>query len=234
MTISQMHERLRTELLRRIQRGDLTVTLLSQQTGFGRSHVSNFLHARARLSIDALDRILAAQHLAAEDLLQLGSTAPFGTSNITSDQVPVVSHSSALFEPVIRPNAVHMMLQLPPGALKSLHARMVASRRTWERFVAVRMDNDSADSMKPLLYEGAIAVIDRHYNSLRAHHEARPNLYAVRDNARLILRYAEYTDTRLVLRPLNIQYPVNLIEIDPEHSPGEYIAGRVVFILNKV
>jgi hypothetical protein len=35
MTFSQMNERLRVELLRRIQRGTLSVSLLSRQTGFG-------------------------------------------------------------------------------------------------------------------------------------------------------------------------------------------------------
>ena len=32
----------------------------------------------------------------------------------------------------------------------------------------------------------------------------------------------------LVLRPLNLGFPVDLIEIGPDASPGEFIAGRVV------
>jgi hypothetical protein len=227
MNISQMHERLRTELLRRVQRGSLTVSLLSKQTGFGRSHISNFLHARGQLSIDALDRILSAQQLVAENALS-------GNHDTTPVGVPVVSHSTALFEPLIRPGAVQMMLHLPPGALESIRASPVKSRRAWARFVAVRIDRRDAEPMHPLLSKNAIAVIDRHYNSLRPHGEPTPNLYAVRENARLILRYAEYTSTRLVLRPLSINARVNLIEIDPEVSPGQYIAGRVAFILNKV
>jgi hypothetical protein len=234
MNISQMHERLRTELLRRVQRGSLTVSLLSKQTGFGRSHISNFLHARGQLSIDALDRILSAQQLVAEDLIQLGANALSGNHDTTPVGVPVVSHSTALFEPLIRPGAVQMMLHLPPGALESIRASPVKSRRAWARFVAVRIDRRDAEPMHPLLSKNAIAVIDRHYNSLRPHGEPTPNLYAVRENARLILRYAEYTSTRLVLRPLSINARVNLIEIDPEVSPGQYIAGRVAFILNKV
>ena len=69
MNFTQMHERLRLELLRRIQRGTLSVSLLARQTGFGQSHLSNFLHNRRQLSLEAMDRILAAQHLAAADLL---------------------------------------------------------------------------------------------------------------------------------------------------------------------
>jgi len=234
MNISQMHDRLRTELLRRVQRGSLTVSLLSRQTGFGRSHISNFLHARSQLSTDAVDRILAAQDLAAEDLIHLGANLMTAKQDLAPVDVPVVSHSTALYEPSIRPGAKQMMVQLPPGALSSLRVTPVRSRRGWERFVAIRIDGRDAEPMHPLLYEDAIAVIDRHYNSLRPQREATPNVYAVRENTRLVLRYAEYTSTRLVLRPLSINARVNLIEIDPDASPGEYIAGRVAFIFNKV
>ena len=65
MNFTQMHERLRLELLRRIQRGTLSVSLLARQTGFGQPHLSNFLHSRRQLSLEGMDRLLAAQHLAA-------------------------------------------------------------------------------------------------------------------------------------------------------------------------
>ena len=55
-----MHERLRLELLRRIQRDTLSVSLLSRQTGFGQSHLSNFLRSRRQLSLEAIDRVLFA------------------------------------------------------------------------------------------------------------------------------------------------------------------------------
>lgn len=234
MTFSQMHERLRTMLLRRIQRGDLTVTLLSKQAGFGRSHLSNFLHARGQLSMQALDRILEAQDLAAEDLIQLGSASPGSQRDTLPVTVPLVSHTTALFEPVIRPSAIEAMLQLPPGALSSARSRVLSSRRHWQRFVAVRMDHKGAKPMQPVIREGAIAVIDRHYNSLQRHHGSRPNIYAVRSESQLVFRYAEYTATRLILRPLALHAPVNLIEIDPAVSPGEYISGRVAYIWNVV
>ena len=64
-----MHERLRLELLRRVQRGTVSVSLLGRQTGFGQAHLSNFLHSRRQLSLEAMDRILAAQHLTIADLL---------------------------------------------------------------------------------------------------------------------------------------------------------------------
>ncbi len=57
MNFTQMHERLRLELLRRMQRGSLSVSLLARETGFGQPHLSNFLRGRRRLSLEAMDRI---------------------------------------------------------------------------------------------------------------------------------------------------------------------------------
>jgi hypothetical protein len=139
MNFTQMHERLRLELLRRMQRGTLSVSLLARQTGFGQSHLSNFLHCRRQLSLDALDRILAAQHMAAGDLLpaiyQRGPVPP----DEDGSAVPVVSHASALFEPFIRPSAAQSLLHLPAGLLQSIRARVSNPRRAWQRFVAVRI-----------------------------------------------------------------------------------------------
>lgn len=233
MTFSQMHERLRVELLRRIQRGTLSISLLSRQTGFGKSHLSNFLHSRRQLSLEGLDRMLAAQHMAAEDLLQL--TRPHGfDGGEKSDSVPVVSHMAALFDPHIRTSAIEMMLEVPRRALHLLKARPVASRRAWQRFVAVRIPSTAALPMEPLILPDSLAVIDRHYNSLIPYRANRPNLYAVRDGGRLSLRYVDFMASRLVLRPLSIAFPADLIEIGPETSLGEYIAGRVVLTVNEV
>lgn len=234
MNLTQMHERLRTELLRRIQRGSLSISLLSRQTGLGKSHLSNFLHSRRRLSLEGIDRMLAAQHMSAEDLLELGAAGAIAHDYGDISSVPVVSHAAALFEPVIRSGAVQMLLHLPPGFIGRIKPRTVASRRFWQRFVAIRVSPSDALPMDPLLMPNALAVIDRHYNSLIPYRVGRPNLYAVRDGARLALRHADFAANRLVVRPLSSAFPINLIEIGPEASPGEFIAGRVVLVLNEV
>ena len=88
MNFTQMHERLRLELLRRIQRGTLSVSLLARQTGFGQPHLSNFLHSRRQLSLEAMDRILAAQHLTAADLLP--GTLPGGDRRTDGEEAALV------------------------------------------------------------------------------------------------------------------------------------------------
>jgi hypothetical protein len=232
MNFSQMHERLRTVLLRRIQRGDLSITLLSRQTGLGKSHLSRYLHAQGQLSLLALDRVLEAQHLGSEDLVDFGNQVQ--SRALRTELVPLVSHPDALFEPDIRPSTVSMWLHLPSEELQSLRRTSVASRRSWRRFVAIRIGRDDAYAMDPILYEGAIAIVDRHYNSLAAHHPPRQNVYAVRDGIRVLLRYIDTTRTHLIIRPRSIASPANLIEIATNIHPGEYIAGRVAFIFNQV
>ena len=233
MNFTQMHERLRLELLRRIQRGTLSVSLLARQTGFGQAHLSNFLHERRQLSLEAMDRVLTAQHLTAADLLPaIARTAelPFDGE---SSAVPLISHGVALFEPVIRPPAVQAVVHLPAGALKPLRARVSSSRRAWQRFVAVRIPSGEALAMDPVVTSEAVAVIDRHYNSLAPYRPNRANLYAVRQGSHLVLRYADFLSNRLILRPHNIAYPVDLIEVGHGESPGDLLAGRVVLILNE-
>jgi len=233
MNFTQMHERLRLELLRRIQRGTVSVSLLARQTGFGQSHLSNFLHSRRQLSLEALDRILAAQHMGAGDLLPANFQGLALPADGESSAVPVVSHAVALFEPHIRPSATQSMLHLPAGLLQTLRARASNSRRAWQRFVAVRIPGADALAMEPLILPEAITLIDRHYNSLIPYRPNRPNLYAVRHGAHLTLRYVDFVASRLVLRPHNIAFPVDLLEVDSGEPPSELLAGRVALILNE-
>jgi len=79
----------------------------------------------------------------------------------------------------------------------------------------------------------AIALLDRHYNSLAQYRPARPNLYALRKDAHLKLRYADFILSRLVLRPHNQAFPVELAAMGPDESPGDLIIGRVILIQNE-
>lgn len=233
MNFSQMHERLRIELLRRIRRGTVSASLLARQTGFGQSHLSNFLHSRRQLSLEAMDRILAAQHLAAEDLMLTSQKFEKDPVEEELGSIPLVPHNSALYERVIRPSAVLARLELPTKALRSGRVRAVNARRTWQRFVAVRVSAEDAIPMDPIVLPHALVVIDRHYTSLASYHPDRATLYAVRHGDGLSIRYVEFVESRLVLRPLNIDFPAQLIEVEPGGSPNDLLVGRVALILNE-
>ncbi len=234
MNITQMHERLRMEMARRIQRGTLSVSLLSRQTGFGQSHLSNFLNNRRQLSLQGMDRILNARHLVAGDLLPASSQAEPFEREADLCRVPVVSHAAAAAEPFIRASAIQGMLHLPAAAVQSARAHASSARRAWQRFVAVRISQAEALPMDPVVQPDAIAVLDRHYNSLVPYRPHRPTLYAVRQRAHLAIRYLDFQAGRLVLRPHNLAFPVDLIEIEDDSSPGEIIIGRVLLILNEI
>lgn len=232
MNFSQMHERLRVEMLRRIQRGTLSVSLLARETGFGQSHLSSFLHQKGKLSLAAVDRVLAAQHMTAGDLLPASHMARSLPMDEEMNDVPLVSHAAALSEPFIRPSAVQSMLHLPAGALQSLPERGSCTRRKWQRFVAILILSADALPMDPLVLPDAVAIIDRHYRSFMPYHPHRPTLYAVRNGAHLTLRYVQFLASRLVLRPHSLAFPVELVEVRPGECPNEWIAGRVALILN--
>jgi hypothetical protein len=236
MNFSQIHERLRLEMLRRIERGTLSVSLLARQTGFGQPHLSNFLRGRRQLSLGAMDRILVAQRLSAADLLPVLVVRESVPAE-ESGAVPLVTHAAALIERIIRPTAVQLTLHFPAELLASIQPRASSARRAWQRFVAVRAEDADAAAMEPLLQPKAIVLLDRHYNTFALYRPNRPNLYAIWQGARLKLRYADFSLGRLVLRPRNLAYPVELI--DPGGPGGwapaaDLLVGRVALVLNEL
>src|ERR1700761_569252 len=138
MKFEELHERLRLETWRRIDRGVLSSTLLASKSHLAQAHISNFLHRRRRLSLDALDRVLKAQDLRIEDLtISRDSSFPLleGNQRQAMDVVPIVSQSVAMTAPAIRAKSAVDSIQLPSGWLAALPARRAVGRRSWERFV---------------------------------------------------------------------------------------------------
>src|SRR5437763_15224163 len=76
MNFQDLHELLRVELLRRIERGTLTGSRLALQAGFQQAHISNFLNKKRALSLEGLDRVLASQNLTIDQILPLELSAP--------------------------------------------------------------------------------------------------------------------------------------------------------------
>jgi hypothetical protein len=235
MNFQQLHERLRLEIWRRVDRGTLTSSLLSRQTGLRSSHISNFLHRKRRLSLSSLDRVLAAQMLSIDDLLiERSGSIPTADRSSESGIVPLVSHVSAMSAPAILPRLVLDTVHFAAGYFDRFPPRRSVSRRTWERFVAVRLTANEALPMDPVLQSNAVAVIDRHYNSLVPWNASQPNLYAVRAGALMVFRYVTFEVDRLVLRPRNLSYPVELLDLGPNEAPSEPIVGRVCVCISEL
>jgi hypothetical protein len=234
MNFSELHERLRLELLRRIDRGGLSGALLARQTGFRQSHISNFLHRKRTLSLGGLDRILSAQMLSITDLIS-NSPAKLLSKQGDGDKppfsIPLVTHAAAMHEASPSPHASLELLHVPSQFFEHMRSRRAPSRRGWVRFVAIRVSPQQALGMDPVLPANAIVVLDRHYNSLQAYRGPQPSLYAIRAGNALLLRYAHFELNRLVLRPFNLASPVRLLALGPHEMPSDLIVGRLCLVL---
>jgi hypothetical protein len=238
MNFQDLHELLRVELLRRIERGTLTGSRLAQQAGFQQAHISNFLNRKRALSLEGLDRVLASQNLTIDQILPLDLAAaqspiPAPTSD-PIEVVPVVSPSAAMDEARISPAATIETIQVSASRLHDNRARPSTRHAHWQRFLAIRADTQQAAAMDPLLAPGAIAVLDRHYNSLAPYRAHQPTLYAVRCGGALLLRFVEYDEGRLILRPYSRAFPVQLLPLATNASPADYLVGRVCLVFSEL
>jgi hypothetical protein len=235
MNFQDLHELLRVELLRRIERGTLTGSRLAQQAGFQQAHISNFLNRKRALSLEGLDRVLAAQNLTIDQILPLDiqAAAPLQSSD-PFEIIPVVSPSTAMDEARISPTSIIETIQVSATRLNDNRARPSTRHAHWQRFLAIRADTQQAAAMDPLLAPGAIAVLDRHYNSLAPYRAHQPTLYAVRCGGALLLRFVDHDGSSLILRPYSRDFPVQLLPLTTKNSPADHLVGRVCLVVSEL
>jgi hypothetical protein len=146
--------------------------------------------------------------------------------------IPVVSPSTAMDEAVVRPESIIETIPVSASRLQDDRSRPSPKHAHWQRFVAIRADAQQAAAMDPLIAPGAIVVVDRHYNSLAPYRAHQRTLYAVRCGAGLVLRYVEFDDGRLILRPFSLAFPVQLLALGSHETPADYIVGRVCLVVS--
>src|SRR5271168_3965100 len=153
MNFSQLHERLRIEVLRRIDSGSLTAALLAHRTGFVPAHISNFLNRKRRLSLDALDKVLQSESLSIEDLFPEKSHPSVGPGRAAAamhyDSVPLVDQSIAAHSVRVHSHSILEVVKIRSGLLSNLRDKCSAQRRKWDRFVAVQITDEESDAMQP-------------------------------------------------------------------------------------
>jgi hypothetical protein len=234
MNFQDLHELLRLELTRRIDQGTLTGSQLARQAGFQQAHVSNFLNRKRALSLEGLDRVLASQDLTVEQVLPLELTAVAAkVAGDTVEVVPIVSPSVAMDDARIPASAVIETLQVSATRLRDNRSRPSKKNAKWQRFLGIRTDAQQAGAMEPLLTPGAVVILDRHYNSLAPYRAHQPTLYAVRAGASLLIRFVEFDEGRLILRPYSMNFPVQLLALGAHESPADYIVGRVCMVFSE-
>lgn len=225
-----LQEELRRVLWERIREKKLTGLGLAKQTGFEQAYISNFLNRKRSLSLEGMDRILAAQNLSVfdrDELNRRASSIPAGEGNF--ENVVLTDASIAAAQPVIQRDAIRDILKFKKSFLKRLRPAASKGREAWQRFVLTKIDAQEASSMYPRLLPGATVLIDRHYNLLQPYRRNEANIYVVRKNRGCTIKYVERDGDHLVLRPHNQLHPVSVLPLEG-HDPAEMIVGRVCHV----
>ncbi|MEO6829625.1 MAG: LexA family transcriptional regulator [Acidobacteriaceae bacterium] len=234
MKFDALHENLRLEILRRIDRGLLSGSTLARATGFQQGHISNFLNRKRSLSLEGLDRVLTTQNISVLDLLPAEAIRAFPTSHqpaSLTQSISVVTHSAAACSARIQPSEIIDTVEVPDAVLHFSRERAIPGRAFWQRFVAIQADGLQATAMDPLLRPGCNVVIDRHLNAL-AHHRPQ-SIYAVHVADALQLCFVEFDANIIVLRPRNPQMPVRLVKLAANEQAADRIVGRICYVLSE-
>ena len=224
MNFSQLLERLRLEALRRIEREILTASLLARKAGLRQPHVSNFLRNKRRLSLAALDRVLAALELSVADLVP---AQPASVPRLPDNSVPLVSHESAMLDDHFRAASVLRRIQLPEGLLSGIRPEHGARPPSRDRFAAIGLTPAQAAPMIPVLRANAIVVLDRHSTMPAAASPLARPIYAVRVGRQLQFAYLSFERNFLVLRPHSLDFPIQLLPVPRSVTPSSLVVGRV-------
>lgn len=229
MTFSQLHERLRLEMWRRIQRGVVTGKLLAAQTGLRPSHISNFLHRKRKLSLASLDKLLNSQQISIQELAGLPPVAAEVRTDAKDQilRVPIIGQAAALTAPVIPDHAIQAYFTFPSSEFDRFIPNASPERFAWERFVGLRVTVDQAQAMTPLLKELSVVFIDRHCISLPDTLPGHAGLFALRAGPKILLRFVTFHSNQLLLRPYSLDYPVEVLEVSPHDPLTDILIGRV-------
>lgn len=211
-----------------------TIFQLIQPPRLAEAHISNFLNKKRSLSLEGLDRVLAAQNLTVEQLLPVDLNASALIAGDPMEIVPVVSSSVAIESAFATASSIIETIQVSASRLQGNRPRPAAKQANWQRFLAIRADAQQAAAMEPMLSTGTIAVLDRHYNSLAPYRSHQSTLFAVRCGAALLLRFVDFDEDRMILRPYVRDFPVQLLTVGAEETPADYIVGRVCILLSEL
>lgn len=232
MNASALQEELRRTLWERIKAKKLTGLGLAKQTGFEQAYISNFLNRKRSLSLEGMDRVLAAQHLSVYDLLNREEINKRASSITASDgdfeNVVLTEPEVGATAPTITRDDVRDILKFKKSFLRRLRPA-AAGREHWQRFVLMKVDAQEAASMYPRLLPGATVLIDRHYNLLQPYRRNEANIYAVRRSETCTIKYVERDGDHLVLRPHNQTHPVSVLPLEGRDA-SEMIVGRVCHV----
>lgn len=222
-----LQEKLRERILAEIAAGELTGLELARLTGFQQAHISNFLNRKRGLSLEAMDAILRARKLSLEDLMRPTKTFGGSARSLHANSpgvtfIPLVDGENC-YATEVPYSASQNALAVMSSGLEKLPERMQTPRPHWQRFVGMRVAAEDGRAMGPRLARGAVVVVDRHSNEADG-----KSIYLARHGKKLVLRYVEAVEGRLVLRAENREFPLLFAE------DGAAIVGRVCGVMERM
>jgi transcriptional regulator with XRE-family HTH domain len=231
---SGLQEKLRRRLLTEIEAGELSGAQLAQQIGFRQSHISNFLNRKRGLSLEAMDAILKARRLSLEEMIENGEKprpVKFSIRASSSEPawIPLVEDEKCLASDVPYSGSRNALKVMVSG-LEKLPERMHIPRPHWRRFIAVRVSATDSRAMAPRLRQGALAIVDRHCNTLLGN----MSMYLARNAGKYLIRYVEQVGEELILRAHNPEHPVQMMERTAGRDLLAAIIGRVCMVAEEV
>ncbi len=233
MLIADLHESLRRHVLATIKSRQITQRALAGLIGVKQAHVSNFVHGRRGFSINGMDTILKVLGLDVMSLIAISGLTPSPKDRSTRDGVPLVDHRATM-NPTFGKDEILGELGFTKALLRRLKAEPSEKRTAWVRFIAIRADAALAAPMHPRLSNGSVLLVDRHYCSLTKYQKDEPNLYLIRKEQMLMVRWTEMQGSNLCLRPDRSEYPLDFITVDKKHPLTSCIVGRVVQITTEL
>ncbi len=228
-----LQESLRQLLWERIESGELTEKGLAGETGFRQAHISNFLNRKRKLSLDAMDRVLAAEDLSILDLVpadeinQRAAIPPQQEGDYANLLVVDPAHAAS---PEVLAKDVLEVSKLKHALLRRMRTRSNGDRLSWQRFVMMRPTPADCEAMYPRLVPRCTVLIDRHYNSLVPYRRGERTLYAVQKEEQATIRYVRLEHNVLLLRPQSQRAEVELLPVAPGSEATDLIIGRVAHI----
>ncbi len=233
-TIS-LQENLRRILWQETKNGGLTGTALARKANLQQAHISNFMNRKRGLSVEAMDRVLAALQLSVLDLLdraEVNERADIPASAEANFQnVSVVAVAVAATARRITRRLSGDVLKFRTSFLEKLGSACEPSRTQWDRFVGIEVEAREAMSMFPRLVPGATVLIDRHYTQPKAYRRGEYTMFLVRKgDDGCTIRYLETGRECVILRPHNHAYPVEMLRLKSGEEMAHYIVGRVAYV----
>jgi len=177
-----------------------------------------------------MDAILKVLGLDVTSLMEMPEqTSSPKENSAMQESVPLVEHGAAM-KPKLVKNEILGELKFATVLLRRLKADFPETRSSWIRFISIRADATLSEPMHPRVSNGSVLLIDRHHYSLAGHQKHEPNLYLIRKEQALMIRWPEMQGDNLCLRPDSSEYPLDFICIDRKHPLTSCIVGRVVHI----